>query len=762
MLRIRRWWREAAFSVGLVGLAVACGEIDTSAEIRELHAEGRFRESIEPLRALLEAHPKDPELHYLHGIALVRAGEPRSAIWSLRKAAEQSEWLVPASLELASADLGVQNWSGAIEAANRVIAAEPDNRRALFVRGEAELGRKAEPDRALADFDRLLELEPDHHAAELRRAAALIMLDRVDEASAAMANLEAKVQEASLDADFQAHLCTTRAVFEAERAELEAAEASFGECLERFPTNATVLGEAMGFFDTRNESARATALLEGALEKLPQSLSYRAELAGRLRTAGDVSAAEAVLRAGLELDHPQLHAGIWTELTNHYLTLNDLAAAVDAYEEALALAPEPSALAILTHADLLARAGQHARALEVAEQLEDDAYRGLVEARVHLNEGRPAEALARFDTVFPAWPDNAGARYYAARAAEQLGDFERAMEEYRQSLRSGPEHSEAGLRLAKLLSAAGAPQLAWTGANHHFQAHPQDPEAVRVLLGLAAEGGSSQLEATLRQLRSTPHWARALAIRVDTIAAQQGPEAALEAIGRHEALDLTQPRAAPLLRSLVVQLAAAGRLTDARARVDAALIANPESADVHEIQGLLLQAEGAAPENVRAAYLQALAYEPRQAHALAALGELEERAEHWERALEYYDRATQAAFENPEPGRRAAQLVARRGQLDLAEERWERLLREHPWDAATSIALTQLRLDRGDTSERSLELARRAVMFGGGAEAHNLLIRIHEARGEADQAAEVTRRLEAAVSRTAIPKERLKSDTQIE
>ena len=50
---------------------------------------------------------------------------------------------------------------------------------------------------------------------------------------------------------------------------------------------------------------------------------------------------------------------------------------------------------ILNLADIHARAGQHAKALEAAELFENDVYRGLIEARVHLNEGRAARAGTR-------------------------------------------------------------------------------------------------------------------------------------------------------------------------------------------------------------------------------------------------------------------------------------------------------------------------------------------------------------------------------
>jgi hypothetical protein len=64
------------------------------------------------------------------------------------------------------------------------------------------------------------------------------------------------------------------------------------------------------------------------------------------------------------------------------------------------------------------------------------------------------------------------------------------------------------------------------------------------------------------------------------------------------------------------------------------------------------------------------------------------------------------------------------GRSDQAEQRLEALLAERPYDAAAARALAELRLARGVKDDRTVELARRAVVFQGGPEAEALLERI--------------------------------------
>ncbi len=733
----RRPWPGVAAALLAAGIAAAsagCG--DPLAEVRSLQAKGRFEDSLEPLRKLLATDPDSPEVHFRYGVALAQTGRPGLALWSLRKASEAEGWRVPAGLELAAGAIRSANWASAVAAADRVLEADADNVQALLLRAEARIGEKADPLLALADYDRARALEPENLAIRFARTSALILADRIDEAGAEIDALEEAGRKASLDAATLSQFCASRATFASERGELAAAESLFEGCLESYPAQAVVIEQATEFFDARGAPERSESILRKALEQQPQALGLRSQLAARLRARRDLAGAEAVLRAGLELEDRVLRSGAWAALTEHFAGLDEMEQAADAYEQAMQLAKDPPALAVLTFADMLVRAGRHERALEVAEDLESDTYRGLIEARVELERGHPERALARFDEVLPSWPDNAGARYYAARAAEQVGDFDRAILEYRQSIRSGANQTEAGLRLANLLLARGAVDDAMIAAGHHARAHPLDPEGMRMQMRLVARAKrSDQMASLLQELSGTPLWSRAVAARADNLAARLGPKAAIHWIDSALAVDLASPRDAELLRSLVVNLAALKQLDRARERVSAALAAHPQTAAYHEIQGLLLEAEGAPPESALAAYTRAVELDPKQARALEALGRLAETRGEVDAALDWYGRAFAADPNRGSPIQRAAALAEASGRPQAAEGRWDALLREHPWDARAALALARLRHERGEAGARTLELARRALRFGGGAEAAALLAELGQPAGDGRPAA---------------------------
>ncbi len=727
----------------LVGVLLACGPGDPMERAQLLLAEGRVEEALEPLQEAVQDNPEDPEIQFLYGAALRRSGRPAMAIWSLRKASEHPDWIVPAGIELGVSALQVRNWDSAIEAADRVLAVEPENLRVVVLRAEARLGAKRDPEAALADFERALEIAPDDVGLKASRASALLLLNRLDEVEGVIAELEDLDGEDALDERGHARLCTTMAVFAEEKREFDEAEQRFEKCLEQFPLSGAVLDAAVEFFDAHGRPERATEVLGAAVEAAPQAVAYRITLSHRLRAAGDFEQSSAVLRAGLENPNPELRSLTWAALADHHVAADDLDAAAAAYEKSFELKRNPSTLEVLTLADIFARAGWNERALEVAKRLENDAYRGLVEARVHLNEGRPRAALARLDDVLATWPDNPGARYYAARAAERIGNFDRAIAEYRQSIRARADFTEAGVRLARLYEAEGAFRQAWAAASHHSRAHPEEPEGAVLLLRLAVRlGPDTRLRSLLAELRRRKVWPRAIALRADAVAARAGPESAIQMLKSTPGIDFERPGDVDALRSLCLHLVTAGRVAEADAVIEAAVAAHPEAGVFHEVRGSMLEQRGAPAVDVRAAYARAVELAPQHARALEALGRLAQGAGDVEGALTYYQRAADANPNERQALRSAATMLAAAGRPREAEAQWEALLVEHPYDSDAAIQLVRLRLEREARSDRTLELARRSVRFRGGAEAHRLLARVHRARGEDDLAAKVEARLQ--------------------
>lgn len=731
-LHIRNRFAALAASSLLLMLVAACDRPPSIDGIRTLQDEGRYAETIEPLRRLLEEAPDDPETHLLYGTALARTGAARVALWSLRKAAETEAFTVPATLELAGAHARSGNWGDAIAAAAAVIEIEPENLPARILRGEAYLSEGIHPERALEDFDFVLDEDPTSVPALNARASALLLAGRVEEAADAIDQLETIVRENPADVRTQAGLCAAQAVLRQERGELAEAEARFEECLEQFPVHGGIVDAAITFFDGKGDRARSDALLEKALELAPESISYRRTLALRAEAAGDSERALKILRAGLETDDRELRIAVWTDLANYHLERDELDESIAAFEQALALVGDPPEMAILTHADLLARAGRHDAARRVAKRLANESFVGLIEARIALDQGRPKEALERLDAVFPVWPNNAGARYYAARAAEQIGDFRRAIEEYRQAIRSAPEQTEAGLRLAKLFLAAGLNEDALNNAGQYVNVHRDDPEGARVLVAAASTDSKATLHRLLGQLRGTTTWPAAVAERARIVARQNGPAAALEALAElpDATPDLSSPANAEILRETLLLLAAVDREAEAESIITSALSAHPENVEFLEARAALHEAGASAAETTRQAFEAVLEKAPRNARAHAGLARALERAGETRAALEAYDRATKANPESPEAARRAARLAAQSGDAADAERRWTELLKDHPWDAEAARSLAAYRSARGVHDEITLDHAERGVLFGGGKPAEALLIAVHEARGE--------------------------------
>jgi tetratricopeptide (TPR) repeat protein len=327
------------------------------------------------------------------------------------------------------------------------------------------------------------------------------------------------------------------------------------------------------------------------------------------------------------------------------------------------------------------------------------------------------------------WPDNAAAHYYAGRAAERVGDWPRAVDAYRSSIRSGAGETDAGVRLAELHRAQRRYSDALIALTHHLMEHPGDLEAALLGVELATElPGSEQLQAALARVPRSGS-AEVAAVLAAVMARKRGAEAAVDMLLRDETLAFEDPGDLPALAALVRHLREAGRAAEALARTDAALEKHPELARLYEIRAGLLEGEGA-----RQALERALELDPAQEDALVALAALAAREGDSEGALSLL-----ARLGDPPPGvmLERARLLAEQGNGAEAESLLEDLLWEWPHHAQAAMALAELRLRNPEGSDsQTLALARRAVLFGGSSQAYTLLARVHEARGEDALAAE--------------------------
>ena len=723
---------------------LGCAPADPIARIREQQASGDLAGSIEPLREVLAANPDDPELNFLYGRALANSRNPGLATFSLRKAMKSPDWMVPAATQLAYAALAGRDFNEVIEITGRVLEQEPDNVWALLMRANANAHWKKDPEQALADAKRVLELDPKGLDAFEPLILALIDLDRRDEARAALAQAGERLAAEPRAPAVMAWYCVTTATFAQEAGEVEEARATYERCLAEHPADMDAVQNAVKFHDSIGERERSTEIMRAALAAAPGAHALRAALAERLRLQGAKDEAEALLLEQVEAEGSGDPAG-WMDLGRLRQAAGDHAGAANAIGKAVELAREAGASTPqleFVYADALVLAGRLDEALDVAKGLEVPAQSGMIRARVAQSRHDPARALEEFDAALKLWPDNPRARYYAALAAEELGDFDRAIEEYRYSIRISPGATDARTRAAALLLAEGQPLLGVQLLAVKAGEEPHGVEGILVSAEISGRlGDVKKLQNTLKRLERTnpgrvgEAWTRA----AEGAAKRLGPGGALDMLETAVDLDLGDPRLADALRGFV-RLSHEDR-SSARAGVlvKAALEAHPSSAALHEIQGLQLELTGAPPAEVRAAYQRALELDPRNARAAAGLGRLALAADP-AAALAFFDQAAAVDPSDPEVELGAARALVAMGQPDRAAERLDALLLESPYEGRAAAERARLDLDRGVATPQTLERANRAARFGGGAEAHELVSRAQELRGEAEPAARAAER----------------------
>lgn len=689
----------------LLLLALACSPSDPLVEIREQHDAGRFEDSVGPLRILVDKDPTHTEAVFMLGRALLRTGNAGLAVWPLRKAAETPEYAVDAGLLLTQAMLEGRTSSDAIVAIDRVLALEPENIAALMLRVEANRAEHNMED-SLSDIDRVLEIDPENLPVLVSRVTALITLDRIEEASTAIDIAQARfdASDGSVGRPMLARLCVARALFIAQEGDTETAETHFTDCVGRFPTDHTAVTETVKFFDTVKKTERATEILRRAAAASPIG-ELRTQLARRLGALGQPKEEERLLRVEAETRSSTLS---WIVLADYYVSSDRFEQAIDAFASALAISPGSSRLRF-AYADTLVQAERFDEARDISSRIDQAELRSLIRGRILLGEGNPRGALQAFEAGIKLWPNNSVGRFLAGQAAEQIGNFPRAVSHYRESFRATPGLTDAGRALAELYSAQGSHEGALQIASRYIQARKKDPEAFLLSIRIAnALGRGKIVEEGLKRLSKMPGQAAiALAENASLLAASGSAELAVMAVEAGD-LDLTDPANAIALRVLIEQLGVLGEHEKAAGLIDPSLAAKPDASVFHELEGSAHHAAGQT-DSARAGYQRALDLDAQNWRALAGLAALAAEAGDSTRALSLYDRAIEAGPEDETVALAAVALVRETDPAETAR-RLESLLKAHPRDAASARELAGLLTEQGE-DQRAKNYAARAAWF---------------------------------------------------
>jgi tetratricopeptide (TPR) repeat protein len=743
-LTLRRMRARGALAA-LIGAALTAGagcggDIESRmAEVRALQDVGQFDASVEELQAVLAIDPNLAEANYRLGLAQVQMGEPSRAIWALQKAAESSEYAIPAGVLLASTHQQTRNYDEAIRAATRVLEADPERESALRIRATALLGARR-LEEALEDTTRLVELLPDDYVVRVLHATVLADLGRLDEAEREH-DLVKKLGEQSDDPEQRARACFAVAVFARDvKKDMVRARKAYDECAELHPTDAGLLDNMLRFYDSQDASARGTEVLQASIAAAPENLGLRRMLANRQRSLGDIEGAEKTL---LETVESFGSAPAYEALAQFYRAQKQPDKALAAIEKVGELSGGGTDLLKFTRADVLIDLKRIDEARALTAEIKQPAYAQLILGRIALVSGDPKTALASFEKGIQAWPNNAGARFLAGLAARDLGDDERAIAELRESVRASNEETDAALELARLLHQRGENREAISFANLALQGPGGPTQAepyVVAARALVAEGLYPAARGSVERLEKHGHKAIAMRELALIERAAAGPEASQKAIAA-SGLDLSDPANVEVLQQSVENLSLLGRTRDALAAIDAAEKKSANDPRLFELRGLVQGRAGEAAA-ARAAFEKALELDPKSAIALAGLGTLRGKAGEWDAAIDYFEKADAQAPGDGSYAYSAAQIALAAGRRDDAIKRLRTLVERHPGLAGARNDLAFLLAEDGKDLDLALQLAEAARKRNPSPDVLDTLGFVHLKRGEAKQAVEV---LEQAV-----------------
>ncbi|MCR9093582.1 MAG: tetratricopeptide repeat protein [bacterium] len=741
----RRWRPAIALLLaGLVWVGCKTSEDSVIGRVRAQQLAGEYAETIGSLRELIREGTIRGEVMVLYARALAFTGHPGRSSWALDTAMEDPDWIVPAGLQLARNAYESGNYELCLRTLDRIESERPDagelDRVAARLRAQALIGTRRHYEEALEIVEGLLDDGPDDEVALRLQGIALLGLGRIEEAESLItqAGDRSAIDEVGLrPAEGEPFWCSVRARFQRESRDVEAALVTLRSCLEADPGAPLLVREAVELYAALGQTARVLEILEAAYAADPSNRDARLALVAQLVASGLPERAEAALREATKSSEPLRAVEAWIDLAVHLVNQERVPEALEAYDHAFGgMDAEPSPELQFAHAEALIFAGRHDEALRIADTTPVEIHRPMIRGRVAFERGQHESALMAFEEAALAWPNNAPIRYYLGRSAESIGDFDRAVEEYRHALRSDPALAEARTRLVEMHIAERRVRHAL--AVLRFSSPRQDASPVtpkerllevelRVLLGQAPDLARlpNDPDRTAQEME-----AAAIEAFVRGLRRRGGAQAVLVGLGTLDRTRLGAPAWDVARASRVEALLALGRDDDALAEAHRAVEERP---GVDRVQISLADALAQGPAGTpkaKSIYTAVLERTPGHPDALLGLAQLA-RADGDIDGVALAQRALGARPGDAEILEELVDALLRSGRRDDAIAALRRqLTREAPFDGRAALRLAELLPPNAETEGERRELLLRALRFGAGEPAARRLAELDPEAGE--------------------------------
>jgi putative PEP-CTERM system TPR-repeat lipoprotein len=591
---------------------------------RSLLLQGRLDDVLKEV----SGEPSDPSLRaeflLLRGQALVGLKQFAEAQVALAEADRLRPDDLRAKVASANILVGQGKLDEAEQEVDNALARRPDAADAQVLKGELRRYRR-DSEGAVGHFTKALEIDPENVGARIARGAALIEVNRDDEADQDIQSVLRRFPKHPLATHFAAVLLFKKKDFAAAQELLVPVAPQLQDHmpsvlllgnlayalkqmeqaivhLERFvgvvPGNTRarkLLGAAL---IRQREPLKAIALLEPMLQRMPNDPQLLSDLGSAYLLLGKVNEATEYYRRAADAAPDE--ALIRTRLAFSQIAGGETDEAIGTLERTLEHEPDAQQAAILL-ALVKLRKGEYDGALQAAQRLQKQAPNNPIATNLigaaHLGKGDTATARQNFEKALEMKPDFHPARMNLAQIELHEGRVSGARQQYETILAADAKNSGAMLAMAQLAERENRPDdvVAWLQ-----RAAEADPKSSAPRLRLIAH------YSRLREFDKALSVARELA--------QSDPSNpnVLEALGRTE---LAAGEAASAVHTFRRLSAAAGNPPAALGLIASAQIA---ARDVAGAKATLNEALEKDPSNVQVKIIL-IEIETREGDAAAAL-----------------------------------------------------------------------------------------------------------------------------------------------
>ena len=368
-------------------------------------------------------------------------GQYREAEIQFENAIQVDTRFTDAHFKLAQAAMKLEQWPIVVQELTTTIQQQPDQYAArLDLANLLILARHF--DEAKPHLDVLAQTQPDNPEVYIARSN---YYAGTGDISDALADMRTALQKDPNRSDSYLNL----AMLQMRGQQWDAAEVSFKKAAELNPKSTNALLSLGNFYQSRGRFPEAEQLFRRAIASAQDDPGPRLSLASLLMAENKSSEAEEFLRQSKK-DFPNNSIG-YRMLGDFYYANNQLDKATDEYaalyrDHSKDLVVKRNYIQLLILKDRL----DEARKLndEVLKTKPDDEDAQIYKGEIEIRSGKPSDAINTLQAVLKNNPDNGVAHYQQGLAYEELGNTNRAEQEWRDAIRTRPDIVEAHRALA--------------------------------------------------------------------------------------------------------------------------------------------------------------------------------------------------------------------------------------------------------------------------------------------------------------------------